>query len=349
MPFTIKDVARLAGVSKTTVSRIMNNNPSVKPETKTRVLQAVKELGYTPNSIARALRIKKSEVVAVIIPHGVEYVFSDPFFPEIIKGIATVLNLHNLNLHLVMGSTERQQREIYSGLLRSKRIDGLILVCLRFDDKEYILRLKRASLPCVSIGRFPLEKVNYVGCDNKEGAYKVVKHLINLGHKQIGLISGSFDLIGGVDRFEGYKMALEKHNLEYDSELVTKGDWTREGGYQAMCELFSRTKIPTAVFAANDQMAIGVVEAIKEKGLQIPKDIAIVGFADTQFASYIEPPLTTIREPTYEESTMAAKMLIKLINGQEVRQPQVMLPTELIIRESCGYNARRIAEVAIKQ
>jgi len=348
MPFTIKDVARLAGVSKTTVSRVMNNNSKVRPETKTEVLQAVEELGYTPNSIARALRIKKSEVVGVIIPRGVEYIFSDPFFPEIIKGITTVLNLHNLNLHLIMGSSERQQREIYSSLVRNRHIDGVILVCSRFDDKQYILRLRRASLPCVLIGRFPLEKVNYVSCDNKKGAYRAVEHLINLGHRRIGFISGSFDLIGGVDRFEGYKMALEKHNLEYDSELITKGDWTREGGYQAMCELFKRTKVPTAVFAANDQMAAGAVKAMREKGLQIPKDIAIVGFADTQFASYIEPPLTTIREPTYEESTMAAEMLVKLINGQEVRQPQVILPTKLVIRKSCGYNARKVAKVAIK-
>lgn len=348
MPFTIKDVARLAGVSKTTVSRVMNNNSKVRPETKTEVLQAVRELGYTPNSIARALRTKKSEVVEVIIPREVEYVFSDPFFPEIIKGITTLLNLYNLNLRLVMSDSEREQREIYSSLLRSRHIDGVILVCSRFDDKQYILKLKRASLPCVLIGRFPLEKVNYVSCDNKQGAYRAVEHLINLGHRRIGFISGSFDLIDGVDRFEGYKMALEKHNLEYDNELVIKGYWTREGGYEATWELLNRTKIPTAIFTANDQMAAGAVKAMRERGLQIPKDIAIVGFSDTQFASYIEPPLTTVREPTCQEGTAAAEMLVKLINSQEVKEPQVILPTKLVIRESCGYDVRKIAKVAIK-
>ena len=342
MPFTIKDVARLAEVSKATVSRVINNNSKVKPETKTRVLQAVRELGYTPNSVARALRIKKSDVVAVIIPRGVEYIFSDPFFPELIKGITTVLNLHNLNLHLTMSNSRAEQREIYSNLLKGKRIDGLILVCPRFDDKKYIVKLRRASLSCVLVGRFPLEKANYVGYDSKQGACSAVEHLIGLGHKQIGFISGSFDLVGGVDRFDGYKIALERHSLEYDSGLVTKGDWTREGGYQAMCDLLNREKVPTAVFAANDQMTVGAVKAIKEKGLQIPKDIAIVGFGDTQLASYIEPPLTTVKEPTYEEGVMAAKMLIKLINDEEVKQPQVMLPTKLIIRESCGSKMAKI-------
>lgn len=349
MLFTVKDVARLAGASKTTVSRVMNKNPKVKFETKTRVLQAVKELGYSPNSIARALRTKKSDVVGVIIPRGVEYVFSDPFFPEIIKGITSVLNLYNLNLHLIMSNSESEQREIYSGLLRSRRIDGVILICSRFDDKQYILKLRKVPLPCVLISRFPLEKINYVGCDNKQGAYNAVEHLINLGHRRVGFISGSFDFIGGVDRFEGYKIALKKHNLEYDNELVAKGDWTRESGYQAMCELLNGVKVPTAVFAANDQMAVGAVKAIKEKGLQISKDIAIVGFSDTQFASYVEPPLTTVREPTYEEGTLAAEMLVKLINGQEVTPPQVILPTKLIIRESCGYNVKKMAKVVIKQ
>lgn len=348
MLFTIKDVARLAGVSKTTVSRVINDNSKVKPETKARVLQAVKELGYTPNSIARALRIKKSEVVGVLIPREVEYVFSDPFFPEIIKGITTVLNLHNLNLRLIMSDSESKQREIHSRLVKNRRIDGVILVCSRFGDKRHILKLKRVSLPCVLIGRFPLERVNYVDCDNREGAYNAVEHLINLGHRRIGFISGSFDFIGGVDRFEGYKMALEKHNLEYDNELVVKGDWTREGGYEAMGELLSRTRIPTAIFTANDQMAAGAVKAIKERGLQIPKDMAIVGFSDTQFASYIEPPLTTVKEPAYEEGAMAAEMLIKLINSQKVKQPQVIVPTKLVIRESCGYNTRKIAKVTIK-
>jgi len=213
-------------------------------------------------------------------------------------------------------------------------------LCSRFNDKQYILRLKRASVPCVLIGRFPFEKVNYVSCDNKQGAFSAVEHLIDLGHRRIGFISGSFDLIAGVERFEGYKIALEKYNLEYNSELVIKGNWTREGGYQAMCELLNKAKVPTAVFAANDQMAAGVVKAVKDKGFQIPKDIAIVGFSDTQFASYIEPPLTTVREPTYKEGVIAAEMLVNLLSGEEVRRPQVILPTRLIIRKSCGYNGR---------
>ncbi len=342
MAFTIEDVARLAEVSKTTVSRVINDNSNVKSETKVRVLGAVRELGYTPNSIARALRIRKSNVVGVIIPRGIEYVFSDPFFPELIKGITTVLNLHNLNLHLVMSNSESEHRQAYSNLLKTKHIDGVILVCPRFDDKQYILKLRRASLPFVLVGRFPLEKVNYVGYDSKQGACSAVEHLIRLGYKQIGFISGSFDLIGGVDRFEGYKMALERHSLEYDSELVTKGDWTREGGYEAMCELLNKAKVPTAVFTANDQMAVGAVKAIKEKGLQIPKDMAMVGFGDTQLASYIEPSLTIVKEPTYEEGAMAAEMLVKLINDEEIKEPQVMLETKLIIRESCGSKMAKI-------
>lgn len=342
MAFTIKDVATLAEVSKTTVSRVMNNSSSVKPETKARVLGAVRELGYTPNSIARALRIKKSDVVAVIIPRGIEYVFSDPFFPELIKGISTVLNLHNLNLHLDMSNSRTEQREIYSNLLKSKRVDGVILVCPRFDDKQYILKLRRASLPCVLIGRFPLEKANYVGHNGKKGACSAVEHLIGLGHKQIGFISGSLDLIGGVDRFEGYKIALERHSLEYDSELVTKGNWTREGGYEAMWELLNREEVPTAVFTANDQMAVGAIKATKEKGLKIPKDIAIVGFGDTQLASCIEPSLTVVKDPTYKEGATAAEMLIKLINDEEVKQPQVILETQLIIRESCGSKMGKV-------
>ncbi len=337
MAFTINDVAKLAGVSKTTISRVINNNSKVKFETKTKVLQVIRELGYTPNSIARALRIKKSDVVGVIVPREAEYVFSDPFFSELIKGITTVLNLHNLNLHLVMSDSKSGQREIYSNLLKSKRIDGIIFMCPTFDEKQYILKLRRVSLPYVLIGRFPLERTHYVTCDNKQGACSAVEHLIRLGHKRIGFITGSFDFIGGVDRFKGYEMALKKHNLEYNNEFVIKGDWTRESGYQAMRELLNREEVPTAVFISNDQMAVGGVKAIKEKGFQIPEDIAIVGFSDTQFASCIEPPLTTIKEPIYKEGVMAAEMLIELINGKEINKPQITLPTKLIIRESCGY------------
>jgi len=328
---TIEYVAQLAEVSKATVSRVLNNSPKVTEKTREKVMKAIKESGYYPSATARRLTTNKAETIGLIIPTPQDTTFGNPFYTEILRGFTHQAKIESYDLLLFINEYQFN----YSRLFHDRRVDGLLLVGIKRNDKG-ITQLSKNKFPYVLTGKIDYKEANYVDADNKGGAYQAVSYLANLGHKKIAYLGGSFEFTFNQERFEGYLKAFKEHNLKYGKELTMESINTQESGYEAMHKLLESSSIPTAVFVANDLDAIGAMKAIREKGLRIPKDIAVIGFDDIQLASYIEPPLTTVRQPIYEMGITAISLLVQLIEGKKKEPLKVELPTQLIIRESSG-------------
>jgi DNA-binding LacI/PurR family transcriptional regulator len=328
---TIEHVAQLAEVSKATVSRVLNDSPKVSEQTRDRVMKAIKETGYYPNVTARRLTTNKAETIGLIIPSPQDKTFGNPFYTEILRGFTHQAKIEGYDLLLFINEHQFN----YSQLFYDRRVDGLLLVGVNRNDKG-VIQLSNNKFPYILTGKVDYKEANYVDADNKGGAYQAVSYLVNLGHKRIGYLGGSFDFVFNQERFEGYLQVLKEHNLEYGKELTMESINTEESGYEAMRTLLESSLIPTAVFAANDLDAIGAMKAVRKKGLRIPEDIAVIGFDDIQLASHIEPPLTTIRQPIYEMGITAVSLLVQLIEGKKKEPLKVELSTQLIIRGSSG-------------
>jgi len=328
---TIEHIAQLAKVSKATVSRVLNNSPKVTEETREKVMKVIKESGYYPSAMARRLTTNKAETIGLIIPSPQDKTFGNPFYTEILRGFTHQAKIEGYDLLLFINEHQFN----YSKLFHDRRVDGLLLVGIKRNDKG-ITQLSKNKFPYILTGKIDYKEANYVDAENRRGAYQAVSHLINLGHKRIAYIGGSFEFVFNQERFEGYLSALRDHNLEYGKELTMESISTQESGYEAMRKILKSSSIPTAVFAANDLDAIGAMKAIKDKGLRIPEDISLIGFDDIQLASYTEPSLTTVRQPIYEMGITAISLLVRLIEEKEKRPSRVEMPTQLIIRESSG-------------
>ena len=328
---TIEHIAQLANVSKATVSRVINNSPKVTPKTRERVMKAIKETGYYPSATARRLTTNKAETIGLIIPSPQDKTFGNPFYTEILRGFTHQAKIEGYDLLLFIN----EHKFNYSRLFHDRRVDGLLLVGIKRNDKG-ITQLSKNKFPYILTGKVDYKEANYVDAENRRGAYQAVSHLTDLGHKKIGYLGGSFEFIFNQERFEGYLQALREHNLEYGKELTMESINTQESGYEAMQKLLESSLVPTAVFVANDLDAIGAMKAVKEKGLRVPEDIAVIGFDDIQLASHIEPLLTTVRQPIYEMGITAVSLLVQLIEGKKKELLKVILPTQLIIRESSG-------------
>jgi len=328
---TIDQVAQLAKVSKATVSRVMNNSPKVTEETREKVMKVIKESGYYPSATARRLTTNKAETIGIIIPAPHDRTFGNPFYTEIIRGFAHQAKIKKYDLLLFTN----EHKFNYSQLFYDRRVDGLLLIGVKRNDKG-IIQLIKKEFPYILTGKIDYEDANYIDAENRKGAYQAVSYLANLNHKKIAYIGGSFEFVFNQERFEGYLSALKDHNLEYGRELTMKSISTQESGYGAMCQLLKISPVPTAVFVANDLDAIGAMKAVKEKGFRIPEDIAFIGFDDIQLASYMDPPLTTVRQPIFEMGTTAINLLVGMIEGKVKGTQQIELPTQLIIRKSSG-------------
>jgi DNA-binding LacI/PurR family transcriptional regulator len=312
---TIEHVAQLAEVSKATVSRVLNDSPKVTEQTRERVMKAIKESGYYPSATARRLTTNKAETIGLIIPAPQDKTFGNPFYTEILRGFTHQAKIEGYDLLLFINEYQFN----YSQLFHDRRVDGLLLVGVNRNDKG-VIQLSKNKFPYILTGKVDYREANYVDADNRGGAYQAVSYLVNLGHKRIGYLGGSFDFVFNQERFEGYLQSIN----------------TEESGYEAMRKLLESSSIPTAVFVANDLDAIGAMKAVKEKGLRIPEDISLIGFDDIQLTSYTEPTLTTVRQPIYEMGTTAISLLVQLIEGKKEEPLKVELPTQLIIRESSG-------------
>jgi LacI family transcriptional regulator len=327
---TIKDVAELAGVHPSTVSRVINDDSRISEKTKNKVLLIIKKLGYTPNAIARGLKTKRTHTLGMLIPD-----ITNPFFAEIARGVEDAANANGFNIILCNTDDKLKKERIYLEILKEKRVDGLILGTAHIKDKS-ILELEKKKFPYILLSRNieGLDK-NCVIVDDVVGGIIVTEYLIKLGHRRIAHITGSPTVRAANNRLEGYKFALEKHQIEYYEELVEEGDFRIKGGYQAMKKFLELPEPPTAIFAANDLLALGAMQAIQKKKYHIPEDFCIIGFDDIRLASFVYPPLTTIRQPMLEMGALAVKMLLRIIEEGEFNQIKIVLKPKLIIRESC--------------
>lgn len=331
-----QDVAARAGVSRTTVSFVLNNVPGVKisKETRQRVLQAARELNYYPTAAARSLASGKTRRIGLILGQSKDRLAADAFLPTFLQGVTASVHRRNYLL-MVQLSEAVPSHEAYTRLIREQQVDGLILSGPRSDD-ELLDELAEDDFPLILHGRLEGSEFPWVDVDNQAGGYLATSHLIGLGHRRIGFISNApLSYAGAIERFAGYKLALSEHDIPLDNDLVRTAVFVPQSGSAAMTALLSLPDRPTAVFAASDVVALGAISAIQAAGLNIPQDIAIVGFDDIFLAAHACPPLTTVRVPAYGLGWTAADVLITLIEGDE-EVSSVTLETELVIRESCG-------------
>ncbi|HSF83580.1 MAG TPA: LacI family DNA-binding transcriptional regulator [Anaerolineales bacterium] len=334
---TSQDVADAAGVSRTTVSLVLNNVPGtqISEETRQRVIKAAHELNYVPDAAARALVSRRSQIIGLVLTRRPDQVASDGFLTQILDGLLEVVHRSGLRLLFDIIEPEHQKRD-YLRLVRAKHIDGIILSGPRFDD-EALRALERDKVPVVLMGQLPDSNIHSVDIDNRNAAQAAVTHLINLGHTRVACITNaSLFYTAAADRLEGYRNALEEAGITYDEGLVRYGDFNVRSGYEQMCHLFDQNVHFTSIFVASDEVAIGVKAAIRERGLRIPQDIAMVGFDDLPISGYLDPPLTTISVPAIQLARQASTILIKLLNGEEVLEHKVILESPLHVRESCG-------------
>lgn len=331
----IEQIASLAQVSPATVSRVLNNYPHVRPAVRDRVLQVIREHNYAPHAAARSLASSRSNIIGLFIPRSANVIFSDPFFPKVIQGITEICNSLGYYLMLSMVSSKVEQN-FYKNLLRGRHFDGTIALASDVDDPILPLLMKDRT-PMVLVGNHPyFQDFATVDVDNREGVREVVNHLIGLGHRRIGMVTGPLQAMVSMERRDGYKQAILEAGLPLHNELIIEGDFTEEGGRAAMAQLLSRDPQPTAAFISSDTMAIGALRAIREAGLRVPEDIALASFDDMPIASYVNPTLTTVRQPMFELGATAAKLLVGMIEGGQPTISRTILPTTMIVRQSSG-------------
>lgn len=333
---TIKDIARKAGVSPSTVSRVIADSSRISPATKKKVKSVMKTLNYHPNMIARSLILRSSQTLGLILSRPAESAFLNPFFPEVIRGISAVTQRCHYHLMLATAENHREESKECLRMLGEKRVDGVILLASLVND-QLIQALVREDHPFVVVGRVPeMSKASAVNNDNIQAAYTAVRHLLQLGHRRIGLLNGPDEYTFCQDRYTGYCFAHREFGFEPDPTLIGNGSLTQADGYNLTQLLLELSSPPTAVFAVDDIMALGVYRAAKEHGLVIPDDLAVIGFNDDPLASIVEPSLTTVRIPIYDMGVAAAEMVIQRLQGLDVYPSQRILSSELIIRDSCG-------------
>jgi DNA-binding LacI/PurR family transcriptional regulator len=327
---TLEMVAARAGVSRATVSRVVNGSPKVSPDVATAVREAIAALNYVPNRAARSLASRRTQAIALVVPESTARVFNDPFFATLVQGVGLALADTEYTLSMLIESEvsgDKTRRYLLGG-----NVDGALVVSHHTGDHSYA-NVGR-SLPVVFGGRplDPTESVNYtVDVDNLHGAELAAEHLVERGRTRIATIAGPQDMPPGVDRLRGFTGVLERAGLPADA--VEFGDFSPASGAIAMRRLLERDPSIDAVFAANDQMAIGAYSAIAEAGRSIPDDIAVVGFDDDRYAATAMPPLTTVHQPSVEMGAEMARVLVRLIEGEDAA-PTTLLPTSLVVRQS---------------
>jgi LacI family transcriptional regulator len=335
---TLEDVAKMAGVSRSTVSRVVNDHPNVKDEVRKRVKLVIAETGYEPHAAARSLAARRTNIIGLVIPSAVHTLFTDPYFPRLTEGISQASNAADFTLSLFLFDSYANERRMYPRITRKGLLDGVLVQATHIDD-EIFTWLGNGNIPYVVVGR-PADTadMSYIDVDNVSGAHMAVTHLVLLGRRKIGTITGPLNTQAGKDRLKGYRNALDERGISIDSSLIVEGDFTEIGGYIASKQLIPNK--PDAIFVASDMMAMGTLRALREAGLSVPEDVAIVGFDDLPPATLATPQLTTVRQPIRRLGIKAVEVLIDMIGKPKRAPQQVIFGTELVIRESCGDKAR---------
>lgn len=332
---TLEEIGKIAGVSRATVSRVINNHPNISDDVRAQVQKVIDETGYRPNIAARTLASNSSQILGLVIPSILSNVFTNPYYPRLIQGIGQACNETEYSLTLFIFQSPEEEQLGTKRIIGNALLDGLI-VSADNADADMIERLLAGNVPFVQIGR-PInhsdKPIHYIETDNYEGAVKATQHLIDLGYQRIAQIATAKNT-AGMDRDYGYRNTLETNNLPIDDDLIAYTDFSEEKAYAAMQTLLPHA--PDAVFIHSDAMAIGAMRAIDEAGLKIPDDIAVVGFDDLPPALSAKPPLTTLRQPIAETGAAAVQTLIQILEHPNDAPIATKLPVELVIRESCG-------------
>jgi LacI family transcriptional regulator len=335
---TVKDVARRAGVSTSTVSHVLNETRWVSDELRRRVLDASDELGFEPNAVARSLKIKRSFTIGLVISD-----IGNPFFTAVVRGVEDMAQGAGYTVILGNSDEDPDKEEAYLRILSAKRIDGLILAPTG-QTHDYLRRLVGTGFPLVLLDRIvPELSAPAVLLDNQAAARDAVEHLITLGHRTIGMVAGKPHISSTVDRLAGYRQALEEAGIAFDEGLVVSGGSQIDAARRATGALLERRNRPSALFVANNLMTIGAVAAIEDHDLLVPDDVAVVGFDDFPWANVFRPTLTCVAQPTYELGRAAAELVLRAIDGTSDASEQIVLHGELIVRESSGATLRPAA------
>jgi len=333
MTVTIYDVAREAGVSMATVSRVVNNNQNVKPQTRKKVLDVIENLGYRPNAVARGLASKKTTTIGVVIPD-----ISNMIYAEVARGIEDIATMYRYNIILCNADRKKEKEIKVINTLFEKQVDGLLFMGGQITQ-EHLNAFKTSSVPVVLCAtKDEKNTLPAVDINHEKAAYDAVNQLIKLGHRSIGMISGTLlDPTNGFARFQGYKNALLEAGLAYNEAYVRVGNYHYESGMEAMKYFIELANRPTAVFVATDEMAIGAIHAIQDSGLNVPEHISIISVDNSRMSSMVRPQLTTVAQPMYDIGAVSMRLLTKLMNKEKVFQLQFILPHEIVERNSAAY------------
>lgn len=330
--YTIRDIAQMAGVSRSTVSLALNDSPKINPKTKAKVMEIIERVGYRPSAIARSLVRQRAGVICVILPQ-IGHVVSDFYFSESLSGILDVVTAYGYHLVVEMATPEFKSGRKALALYRQRVMDAVLCVGNLTTD-TYLIELAEAGCPVMLVNSVLGNLPAVIGA-NRQAAYRAVEHLAQHGHKRIGHIRGSEFVTTAIHRTEGYLQAIKDLGLEMSDELLAQGYFDRESGYMATKWLLSHPRRPTAIYSVNDMMAIGAMDAIQEAGLRIPEDIALFGGDDILLAQYVTPKLSTIRQNMYLIGQLACERMFQILEaGAGASLEEVEL--ELVIRESCG-------------
>lgn len=332
----LEDVAKEAGVSRATVSRVLNNERSVSDKTRAHVLEVVERLNFSPNHAARTLVTQRSDIIGIVIPDYANVFFGDSsYFPMLLQGIVETANELDYSILLSISQRNENREHFAQRIIRNRMTDGLVIASIKNDDP--LLARLAANIRCFVMVERPLADLNnisYVTSDNVQGGFIATEHLIKLGRRRIAHITGNMTIADAQDRLDGYQKALAEAGIPYDTDLVHWGEFSYYHGYEGAKQLLQYK--PDAIFAASDTVALGAMQAIEEAGLCVPNDIAVIGFDDLDEASKSKPQLSTIRQSVRQKGAAAANLLIDMIKGESEEPRQIVLPTELVIRESCG-------------
>ncbi|MCY7572636.1 catabolite control protein A [Bacillus pumilus] len=327
---TIYDVAREANVSMATVSRVVNGNPNVKPTTRKKVLEAIDRLGYRPNAVARGLASKKTTTVGVIIPD-----ISSIFYSELARGIEDIATMYKYNI-ILSNSDQNTDKELHLlNTMLGKQVDGIVFMGGNITD-VLVEEFKRSPVPIVLAAsveeqaQTPSVNINY-----EQAIYDSVQLLVEKGHKRIAFVSGPMsEPINSMRKLAGYKRALEEAGIAFDDALVAEGDYSYDSGIESLAHLLEQSDKPTAVIAATDEMALGVIHGAQDRGVFIPEDLEVIGFDNTRLSLMVRPQLTTVVQPTYDIGAVAMRLLTKLMNKEQVDDQIVELPHRIEERQS---------------
>lgn len=337
MAITIKDVARLSNVAPSTVSRVIANSPRISEKTKIKVKAAMEELGYHPNFIARSLANQSTRVLGLVLPNSTDVFFQNPFFPNVLRGLSDGANERQYALQISTGKTDD---EIYEGvvqMVQGGRVDGVILLYSRVEDKV-LNYLRERNFPFVIIGKpfKDVEQITYVDNDNYKASKEATNYLLSLGHKQIGFIGGDLNFVVTIERLLGFEKALQGANIHMEDDYIIHSEFLREGGQKAIGKLMNLQDPPTALVVADDLMALGVLNTLSEMKISVPEDISILSFNNVLFSELSRPPLTSVDINIFDLGYQAAKSLIQLLENTNEPVKRIIVPHQLVIRMSCS-------------